>query len=52
MITITLDDKHIRENLKAIADLKELGIYTDEEIQEMYDRQVAYDRFMEGGAAE
>ncbi len=43
MITITLDDPFIRENLKAIADLKELG-FSDEEIQELYDRQTEFDK--------
>lgn len=43
MITITLDDPFIRENLKAVADLKELG-FSDEAIQELYDRQIEIDK--------
>ena len=49
MITISLDDPYLRENLKAIADVKEFG-FTDEEIQELYDRQIEFDKSAKGGA--
>jgi DNA-directed RNA polymerase beta subunit len=43
MITINLNDPKIKENIKTINALKAMGIYTDEEIQEMYDKQVEAD---------
>ena len=43
-VTLTLDDEHLAENAEAIQYLKQLGLYTDEELQKLYDRQVAKDR--------
>ena len=43
MITINLEDKHIKENLEAIKGLRATGRYTDEELQKMYDEQVEKD---------
>ena len=43
MITLDLNDKHLAENFKAIQELKELGIFTDEQLQKMYDEQVQKD---------
>lgn len=44
MISIDLRDIHIVENVKAIMDLKSMEIFSDNEIQDMYDRQVLKDR--------
>lgn len=43
MITIDLNDMHLKENLKAMQELKEFG-FTDEEIQSMYNKQVQADK--------
>lgn len=40
MINIDLRDPHIVENTKAIMELKSIGIFSDDELQDMYDRQV------------
>lgn len=42
MVTVSLDDKFLTENCEAIMVLKSLG-FTDEQIQELYDKQVARD---------
>lgn len=42
MVTISLDDKKIVDNFKAIQTLKEFG-FSDDEIQEMYCKQVRVD---------
>lgn len=44
MITVDLNDKHLKENMRAIMELREFGIYTDEQLQEMYDKQLEKDR--------
>lgn len=51
MITISLDDEKITDNLKAIQTLKEFG-FSDDEIQEMYCKQVEADATEEEGASE
>lgn len=40
MINIDLRDPNIVENTKAIMELKSIGIFSDDELQDMYDRQV------------
>ena len=47
MITLDLTDKHLKENLEAIEELRSFG-YSDEQIQEFYDIQVKADRVIEG----
>lgn len=52
MIKVSLDDPNVVENFKAIQQLRETGDFTDEQLQEMYDRQVAADKakkYQEGG---
>ena len=44
MIEMNLDDINIVENLKAIEELRRTGMFTDEELQEMYDKQVEADK--------
>jgi hypothetical protein len=43
MITVDLNDTHIVENLKAIDSLRKTGRFSDEQLQEMYNAQVAKD---------
>lgn len=47
MITVDLRDTKLKENLEALKFLKEQGLYTDEELQNMYDNQVGIDRLEE-----
>ena len=44
MIAISLDDPNVTENFKAIEELRLTGMFTEEELQEMYDKQVEADR--------
>lgn len=44
MVEINLDDINIFENFKAIKDLRSTGMFTDEELQELYDKQVEVDK--------
>lgn len=46
MITVSLDDKYIKENLKAIELMRSIG-FSDEEIQKKYDEQVVRDKEVE-----
>ena len=50
MITINLCDKKIRENLEALQELRDSGLFFDEELQELYNNQVAIDE--KGGVQE
>lgn len=43
MITISLRDKNFNENVRAILELQKSGMFTDEEIQGLYDKQVKSD---------
>ena len=43
-LMLDLRDSHLIENTKAFMELRALGIYTDDELQELYDRQVAADK--------
>lgn len=40
MVTVNLRDAHLVENLKALQDLRNSGNFTDEELQEIYDKQL------------
>lgn len=44
MVEMNLRDNNISENLKAINELRATGMFTDEELQEMYDKQVEVDK--------
>lgn len=44
MITIRLDDKKAAENIKAIEELQKTGMFSEEQLQEMYDKQVKKDK--------
>lgn len=44
MITIRLDDKNVLENMKAIEELRKTGMFNEEQLQEMYDKQVKKDK--------
>lgn len=44
MINVNLRDPHLLENVKAIKDLKVMGNFTDDELQDMYYRQLISDR--------
>lgn len=44
MVTINLGDPNVVENFKAIQELQKSGMFNDEEIQEMYDKQVEVDK--------
>jgi hypothetical protein len=44
MVEFSLDDKKIDENFKALQELRLTGMFTEEELQEMYDKQVEADR--------
>lgn len=44
MIEINLGDPNVTENFKAIEELRSTGMYTDAELQEMYNKQVDADK--------
>lgn len=44
MIEINLGDINVVENFKAIEELRRTGMFTDEELQEMYNKQVEEDK--------
>ena len=44
MVKFNLDDNKIGENFKALQELRLTGMFTEEELQEMYDKQVEKDR--------
>lgn len=43
MITLNLEDPRIVEHFEMVQPIRKLGLFTDEEIQEMYDRQLEKD---------
>lgn len=43
MIMISLEDPNVVENFKAMNELRRTGLFTDEELQEIYDKQVEAD---------
>lgn len=49
MISINLDDSNVVENFKALNELRHTGLFSDEELQEMYNKQVETDREKQGG---
>lgn len=44
MITFSLEDENLVENFKAVNELRKTGMFTDEQLQEMYDKQVEADK--------
>lgn len=44
MVTINLGDPNVVENFKALNELRKTGVFTDEQLQQMYDKQVEADR--------
>ena len=44
MVEYRLDDNNIDENFKAIEELRLTGMFTEEELQEMYEKQVEADK--------
>lgn len=44
MIEINLGDPNVNENFKALEELRSTGMYTDTELQEMYNKQVDADK--------
>lgn len=44
MVTINLGDPNVVENFKALYELRKTGMFTDEQLQQMYDKQVEADR--------
>lgn len=44
MITVNLDDKNVVENFRALNELRKTGLFTDEQLQQMYDKQVETDK--------
>ncbi len=44
MITVKLEDDHMSENMKALQELRRTGMFSDEELQEMYDKQIEEDK--------
>lgn len=43
MVTINLGDLNVVENFKALNELRKTGMFTDEQLQQMYDKQVEAD---------
>lgn len=43
MLEIKLSDRHLSENIKAINELRETGMFSEEQLQELYNKQVEYD---------
>lgn len=44
MVTINLGDPNVVENFKALNELRKTGMFTDEQLQQMYDKQAEADR--------
>jgi hypothetical protein len=44
MIRVDLNDMKLKENLEAMNYLRKTGLYTDEQLQKMYDEQVKKDK--------
>jgi hypothetical protein len=44
MITIRLDDKNVVEKLKVIEELRKTGMFSEEQLQELYDKQLEKDK--------
>jgi hypothetical protein len=41
---MNLDDPNLVENFKALNELRKTGMFTEEQLQQMYDKQVEADR--------
>jgi hypothetical protein len=41
---MNLDDPNVVENFKALNELRKTGMFTEEQLQQMYDKQVEADR--------
>lgn len=50
MISLNLRDDNLRENIKAIEELKRLGTFSEGELQELYNKQVEADKLMVEGS--
>lgn len=44
MITINLDDDNVVENFIALNELRKTGVFTDKQLQILYDKQVEADK--------
>ncbi len=44
MITTRLDDKKVAENIKAIEELRKTGWFSENQLQELYEKQVEKDK--------
>ena len=44
MISINLGDPNVVENFKALNELRKTEMFTDEQLQQMYDKQVEADK--------
>ena len=44
MVIMNLDDPNVVENFKALNELRKTGMFTEEQLQQMYDKQVEADR--------
>jgi hypothetical protein len=44
MISINLDNPNVVENFKALNELRHMKLFSDEELQKMYNKQVEADR--------
>ena len=44
MVNVDLRDNHLIENVNAIMKLRKMGIFSDDDLQKMYDRLVEKDR--------
>jgi len=49
MITVSLSDDNFNDNFESIKYLKQTGRYSDEKIQELYNRQLEIDKQKEFG---
>lgn len=43
MVTLNLRDPRLAEHVAVVQDIRRTGLFTDEEIQKMYDRQIEKD---------
>lgn len=50
-IKMKLNDPHLSENLEAIKSLRESGMFSDEEIQKLYNEQIERDSEATKGGA-
>ena len=43
MISVSIHDKNLSKNVQAIEVLRKAGVYTEEQLQDFYDKQVKKD---------